>query len=1292
MSSVDANELLRLSQSLTGGATQSSASVVRNTPNQGLVNNILAAGASVPDEDETDRGFFGSIIPTIQSGLSVALDGLDTLRAATVSTVQEGIDAVQGEGFSLDDWWNQTVHENIGFGDILENETDIDNIWVKRGLGFVGDVVLDPLTYLGGASAVTRLGRTGLADEAFRAGDAALGQKILRGGASSASADDLKFLSGASGQDLKKGLFLNVPFSRRLGDSVGPTQIPVPFTGFASGSTLYDTVASPLRNSRVGGLVSSVLGGRNASAKAIMLNGTPEEAAQAFGTVQTVARQAGRIPAFMGQIEREWAELAGTIDSDETAQLVMESLGGNTTAIRQLDNQLGPGTSDRFRQFSDGLVERGNAHVGAEVFFARNHWQPTQLTDDFAEYLNTASKFENSSLRAGFEREAKLVPGTDFYGTTLVDPKDHVDGLDVRSQVSERVKELQAEFGTEHIAQIFNPDVRVAMRAHLRSYGHAVRKRSIEQDLVSQGIAERLDSSVRDALSFEDAAAAARGDLALDALKSSQRSQSLDQSAAVQKLADDLVGGTDIDGAVVRFDDVSSQLFEARAERFRLTRDQLGSDGSRRLAQVQRRIDSLLDERGQVESLLAANGHDLKALSRLPGGAVGVEPIVSRVSELPQALGDGVRRFRRTGLGYVEDESGLYAFELPHVAQIEGELTPELSDQLAAAGFDGVRSVDGIQPLDASQVQRFGHPESPGFMQQVDDHQQEIRSRVRAHRDVLNDIVDEMGFSPDAQTAALEAAENAAEQNAERLASLGEGAAGPEAVLRRRAERHFSEAKRLAEEGEDIGVQYAARLSAQADAAAAGFSSVLTPDDMLGALKRRDFQETYMVNMRQSMGKLSDLTTAPEHVAETVNGAAKLFEENGSTFFKFLDAGNRAFKTWAIFTPGFHSRNFLGGMANNFLADVDLGRTAEFTKQYVQFRRMVSKGTPIAEAAETIAKNNGRNGEAFAEAVRFGAVGTGGQTSEVADAFEEVGSKLPFLNKPQGFVNNSATRQSFRAASNIEDTLRGTLFMDRIIKGSTPDQALADVAKFHFDYDDLSQAERQIARRVVPFYTWSRKNFPLQLEGMLTRPRLYNRFAHTKRNVELGTEEEQIVPQYVEEALHIRTPFELPGGRAYILPDLPFKELTRTIDPGQVFGSVTPLIKTPIELKFGTKAFQNIPFRSDPQEVPASWPGLGQALDAIGYAEEIDGKFYANDRTLYAVEQAWPVLARLRRTLPSDSDEAFKDRQLTTVLNMTLGLGAFTNTERAMNNELFRREIESRDQRSYEAALAELAG
>ena len=148
---------------------------------------------------------------------------------------------------------------------------------------------------------------------------------------------------------------------------------------------------------------------------------------------------------------------------------------------------------------------------------------------------------------------------------------------------------------------------------------------------------------------------------------------------------------------------------------------------------------------------------------------------------------------------------------------------------------------------------------------------------------------------------------------------------------------------------------------------------------------------------------------------------------------------------------------------------------------------MVSKGTPIAEAAETIAKNNGRNGEAFAEAVRFGAVGTGGQTSEVAEAFEEVGSRLPFLNKPQGFVNNSATRQSFRAASNIEDTLRGTLFMDRIIKGSTSDQALADVAKFHFDYDDLSQAERQIARRVVPFYTCLLYTSPSPRDATLSR-------------------------------------------------------------------------------------------------------------------------------------------------------------------------------------------------------------
>lgn len=100
-----------------------------------------------------------------------ALTALDVPRRLVVSGVKEGADALgitDGEA-SFGDFVGQ-VKDGIGFGDIIGDATD--NKWVNRALGFAGDVLLDPLTYVtGGASTVGKLERFGAASRAASLSD-----------------------------------------------------------------------------------------------------------------------------------------------------------------------------------------------------------------------------------------------------------------------------------------------------------------------------------------------------------------------------------------------------------------------------------------------------------------------------------------------------------------------------------------------------------------------------------------------------------------------------------------------------------------------------------------------------------------------------------------------------------------------------------------------------------------------------------------------------------------------------------------------------------------------------------------------------------------------------------------------------------------------------------------------------------------------------------------------------------------------------------------------------------------
>ena len=118
----------------------------------------------------------------------MALKALDLGRGLMVSSVKEGIDMAQdvlagrvGEGeWSPSEWWKQAT-SHYGFGDLIHDERDwvggglivlspftagvsgllgagvlADNIWADRVVGFVGDVALDPLMYMGGFGAFAR--------------------------------------------------------------------------------------------------------------------------------------------------------------------------------------------------------------------------------------------------------------------------------------------------------------------------------------------------------------------------------------------------------------------------------------------------------------------------------------------------------------------------------------------------------------------------------------------------------------------------------------------------------------------------------------------------------------------------------------------------------------------------------------------------------------------------------------------------------------------------------------------------------------------------------------------------------------------------------------------------------------------------------------------------------------------------------------------------------------------------------------------------------------------------------
>ncbi len=161
-----------------------------------------------------------------------------------------------------------------------------------------------------------------------------------------------------------------------------------------------------------------------------------------------------------------------------------------------------------------------------------------------------------------------------------------------------------------------------------------------------------------------------------------------------------------------------------------------------------------------------------------------------------------------------------------------------------------------------------------------------------------------------------------------------------------------------------------------------------------------------------------------------------------------------------------------------------------------------------------------------------------------------------------------------------EDTLRLTQFQDLLQKGFSDEQAAKMVAQTHFDYGDLAPFEQAVMKRLVPFYTFPRKNLPKQLARATQSPALTGgpiRFSGMLQNEEGG-----YVPEYLRSGLAVPFGETEPGTARYLSAlGLPLEEAFGRLKIGQnlpetiaktgeaYFSSLRPGLRLPLEVTTG---------------------------------------------------------------------------------------------------------------------------
>lgn len=349
--------------------------------------------------------------------------------------------------------------------------------------------------------------------------------------------------------------------------------------------------------------------------------------------------------------------------------------------------------------------------------------------------------------------------------------------------------------------------------------------------------------------------------------------------------------------------------------------------------------------------------------------------------------------------------------------------------------------------------------------------------------------------------------------------------------------------------------------------------------------------------------KYKDVKVHPQ-IAQDIERAVKVWDDP-TTMDGIYRTGVKLWKGMATsLVPGHHFTNFLGNIHNMYVAgDMSMKAIAKSTMMNPTMNAFV-RATDDAAKVHWLGKMGVNNAADTLKAMKkYEVLGTSTQLGELA------------AEGTQKIVNNPAMRfMRQKGTALIEEPARIGLFLDRLSKGDNFEQAAIKVKNVLFDYSELTKTER-VARDygLIPFYTWMRKNIPLQMESMIKRPHRMEAIGDVY-DVPWNANpmEDTVIPESRQSTGFVPTTQTAEGQPVMARFALPSLDLNRLGDPNTLIDSMGPVPKAISEMAMGRRT-NGAPLRTSSTFArPSQFAKLMTPLNAVlprsmeGYVTPID--------------------------------------------------------------------------------------
>lgn len=342
---------------------------------------------------------------------------------------------------------------------------------------------------------------------------------------------------------------------------------------------------------------------------------------------------------------------------------------------------------------------------------------------------------------------------------------------------------------------------------------------------------------------------------------------------------------------------------------------------------------------------------------------------------------------------------------------------------------------------------------------------------------------------------------------------------------------------------------------------------VLEQDPMLlTKLKIAQATDPRVANLAGEMGQYVFEPEVARHLDAYFDAAISPTQSTGVGALgqTFLEHFDRVQDEWKLSTlvlfPAYHGRNVVGNIWNNFIGGVldptVYGKAAQF--------QLANPSKAFTHGGRTLSKMEWEN-----ELIDFG-------ITRQFSRFLNLQSELA-LDVNQKLVSKNpiriAERFGGKVGTFVEDNARVAHYFHKLDQGATPVEATLSVKNHLFDYGDLTDFEKAVLRRIIPFYAWTRFNIPLQLRGLVEHPGKFQALGDVINAVERDRprpkDSDQLLAGWMRENTAIQVRNDAQGNPEFFLLGgwLPAADIDRMARPvDAIVDSLSPFLKAPIEL------------------------------------------------------------------------------------------------------------------------------